>query len=202
MNPLQHGLPLMAILRGLPTAEAADVGRALVNAGWHLLEVPLNSPSPLESIAHLRKSCPTACVGAGTVLRAAEVDAAQAAGAQFIVSPHFEPDVIKRALALGMWVLPGVMTPTEAFSALALGAHGLKLFPGEIIRPEGLKALRAVLPSQALLFPVGGVGVSNAAAWRRAGAHGLGVGSALYTPGLQAGEVSLRAQALAQAWAA
>jgi len=200
MNPLRTGLPLVAILRGLPPADAAAVGLALVASGWHLIEVPLNSPHPLESIAHLRAACPTACVGAGTVLRASDVDAVHAAGGQLIVCPHFAPEVVERALRLGLWVLPGVMTPSEAFAALALGAHGLKLFPGEVVRPEGLKAMRAVLPPAAMLFPVGGVNAASAAACRRAGANGLGVGSALYTPGLAAAEVGERARAMAQAW--
>ncbi len=200
MNPLQTGLPLVAILRGLPPAQAGAVGRALVDSGWHLIEVPLNSPQPLESIAHLRAACPTACVGAGTVLRAGEVDAVHAAGGQLIVCPNFDPAVVERALHLGLWVLPGVMTPSEAFAALTQGAHGLKLFPGEVVRPEGLKAMRAVLPPAAMLFPVGGVNAASAAAWRRAGANGLGVGSALYTPGLAAAEVGERARAMAQAW--
>nr|MBP8061480.1 2-dehydro-3-deoxy-6-phosphogalactonate aldolase [Polaromonas sp.] len=135
-------LPLVAILRGLQPAEALAVGQALVDAHWHLIEVPLNSPEPLQSIAALRQAFPQALVGAGTVLTPEDVRQVQAAGGELIVSPNFNPAVVAEAVRLGMVCLPGVMTASEAFAALAAGASGLKIFPAEMITPMVLKALR------------------------------------------------------------
>jgi len=178
-----HTLPLVAILRGLSPEEAAGVGDAIVESGFQLLEVPLNSPRPLESIALMRQRFPQALVGAGTVLDARQVREVHAAGGELIVAPNFDAEVIREAARLGMVSLPGVMTPTEAFGALAAGATGLKLFPAELATPAVVKALLAVLPRGTPLMPVGGITPSNMAEWRAAGAAGFGIGSALYKPG-------------------
>lgn len=182
-------LPLVAILRGLSPAEAAEVGDAIVEAGFRLLEVPLNSPRPLESIALLAARFPDALVGAGTVLDAKQVREVHAAGGQLIVSPNFNAEVIAEAKRRGLVSLPGVMTPTEAFAALAAGASGLKIFPAELASPAVVKALLAVLPQGTALMPVGGIAPGNMAAWRDAGAAGFGIGSALYKPGKSAAAV-------------
>jgi 2-dehydro-3-deoxyphosphogalactonate aldolase len=182
-------LPLVAILRGLTPTEAADVGDAIVEPGFRLLEVPLNSPEPLASIALMRTRFPQALVGAGTVLDVQQVRDVHAAGGELIVSPNFNADVIAEAVRLGMVCLPGVMTPTEAFGALAAGATGLKLFPAELASPAVVKALLAVLPRGTPLMPVGGITPANMAEWRAAGATGFGIGSALYKPGKTASAV-------------
>jgi 2-dehydro-3-deoxyphosphogalactonate aldolase len=179
-------LPLVAILRGLTPAEATDVGDAIVEPGFRLLEVPLNSPQPFASIALMRTRFPQALVGAGTVLDVQQVRDVHAAGGELIVSPNFNAEVIAEAVRLGMVCLPGVMTPTEAFGALAAGATGLKLFPAELASPAVVKALLAVLPRGTPLMPVGGITPANMAEWRAAGATGFGIGSALYKPGKQA----------------
>ncbi|RZL91008.1 MAG: 2-dehydro-3-deoxy-6-phosphogalactonate aldolase [Variovorax sp.] len=179
-------LPLVAILRGLTPAEAPEIGDAIVEPGFGLLEVPLNSPQPLDSIALLRKRFPDALVGAGTVLDARQVREVHAAGGELIVAPNCNPEVIAEAARLGLVSLPGVMTPTEAFAALAAGATGLKLFPAELASPAVVKALLAVLPAGVALMPVGGITPGNMGAWRDAGAAGFGIGSALYKPGKSA----------------
>lgn len=193
-------LPLIAILRGLTPAEAPAIGEALVNSGFAIIEVPLNSPEPLHSIAALTKLFPQTLIGAGTVLNAQQVKDVHAAGGRLVVAPNFNPAVVTQALALNMVVLPGVATPTEAFAALDAGAHGLKLFPAEMISPATVKALRAVLPKSAALMPVGGITPDNMAAYRAAGATGFGLGSALYAPGRLAQEVKLQAQAFVRAF--
>ncbi|MBT2300286.1 2-dehydro-3-deoxy-6-phosphogalactonate aldolase [Variovorax paradoxus] len=182
-------LPLVAILRGLTPAEAPEVGDAIVESGFWLLEVPLNSPQPLESVALLRRRFPDALVGAGTVLDAQQVREVHAAGGELIVAPNFNAEVLAEAGRLGLVSLPGVMTPTEAFGALAAGASGLKLFPAELASPAVVKALLAVLPKGTPLMPVGGITPANMGAWRDAGATGFGIGSALYNPGKSAAAV-------------
>ena len=181
--------PLVAILRGLSPQEAQPLGDALVATGWKLIEVPLNSPEPLQSIATMARAFPHALVGAGTVLDAQQVRDVHAAGGELIVAPNFSADVVREAVRLGMVCLPGVMTATEAFGALAAGATGLKLFPAEMATPAVVKALRAVLPPQTLLLPVGGISTTNMAAYRTAGANGFGIGSALYKPGMTPADV-------------
>jgi len=193
-------LPLVAILRGIRPEEAEPVGAVLHGAGWRLLEVPLNSPDPLASIATLARLFPDAIVGAGTVRTPEEVRAVHAAGGNLIVSPHFDERVVSAAAALGMVSLPGVLTPTEAFAALEAGATGLKLFPAEMVPPAAVKAMRAVLPPEVLLFPVGGIAPVSMAAYRAAGANGFGIGSALYQPGRELQGVAAAAQAFADAW--
>lgn len=193
-------MPLVAILRGITPEEAPAIGEALWSSGWRILEVPLNSPQPLKSIALLRAALPEALIGAGTVLSAGEVQAVHAAGGQCVVAPHFDPQVVAEALRLGMACLPGVMTPSEAFAALRLGAHALKLFPAEIISPAAVKALRAVLPASTRMLPVGGIDEHNLPAYRQAGASGAGIGSSLYRPGRSGADVAVRARAFVQAW--
>ena len=193
-------LPLIAILRGITPAEAADAGAALDGAGFRLLEVPLNSPQPLESINRLARLYPRALVGAGTVLTAAQAREVHAAGGRLIVAPNFHPPVVQEAVRLGMVCLPGITTPTEAFGALDAGAHGLKLFPAEAASPAVLKALLAVLPAGTAVFPVGGISAQNVAAWRSAGACGFGIGSALYKPGKSAAQIGADAAEFAAAW--
>ena len=174
---------LVAILRGLTPAEALPVGEVLWQAGFRIIEVPLNSPSPLQSIHILRQSLPQALVGAGTVMTVADVHAVHGAGGQLVVSPNCNVDVIRAAVGLGMVCLPGVITPTEAFAALDAGAQGLKFFPADMVPPSAVKAMRAVLPTDCLLIPVGGIGPSNMPAYLQAGASGFGTGSGLYTTG-------------------
>ncbi|WP_291932695.1 2-dehydro-3-deoxy-6-phosphogalactonate aldolase [Limnohabitans sp.] len=193
-------LPLIAILRGLTPAEAPAIGEALVSSGFAIIEVPLNSPEPLHSIAALTQQFPQTLIGAGTVLNAQQVQDVHAAGGRLVVAPNFNPAVVAQALALNMVVLPGVATPTEAFAALDAGAHGLKLFPAEMISPATVKAMRAVLPKTAALMPVGGITPDNMAAYRTAGASGFGLGSALYAPGRSAQAVQQQAQAFAKAF--
>ena len=193
-------LPLIAILRGLTPAEAPTIGEALVSSGFAIIEVPLNSPEPLHSIAALTKLFPQTLIGAGTVLNAQQVKDVHAAGGRLVVAPNFNPAVVAQALALNMVVLSGVATPTEAFAALDAGAHGLKLFPAEMISPATVKALRAVLPKSAALMPVGGITPDNMAAYRVAGASGFGLGSALYAPGRSAQTVQQQAQAFVRAF--
>jgi len=192
-------LPLIDILRGLTPAEAPAVGEALVGSGFAIIEVPLNSPEALKSIHALTGLFPQTLIGAGTVLNAQQVQDVHAAGGRLVVSPNFNPAVVAQALVMDMVVLPGVATPTEAFAALDAGAHGLKLFPAEMITPATVKALRAVLPQTAALLPVGGITPDNMAAYLAAGANGFGLGSALYAPGKSASAVQLQAEAFARA---
>lgn len=200
---LRH-LPLVAIMRGITPAECPALGPALVDAGFTLLEVPLNSPEPLDSIALLSQLSAKAesqvLVGAGTVLNAQQVREVHAAGGRLIVAPNFNESVVRTAVELGMVALPGVMTPTEAFAALDAGAQGLKLFPAEMVPSAGLRAWRAVLPASVPIFPVGGIGVAQMAAWRQAGASGFGIGSALYKPGAAVDLVQALAREFVSAW--
>ena len=181
--------PLIAILRGLTPSEAPNVGRTLWDAGFRILEVPLNSPEPLASIAALRTALPNALIGAGTVLTVEQVGQVKAAGGQLIIAPNFNTAVVAAAKAAGLIAIPGVATPSEAFAALAAGADAIKLFPAEMISPAAVKAMRAVLPRDALLIPVGGIGAANMAAYWQSGANGFGLGSSLYSPGKAISEI-------------
>lgn len=194
---------LIAILRGVTPADVAEIGAALFAAGFRILEVPLNSPDALASIALLRANLPAEClVGAGTVLSPAQVDDVRRAGGELIVMPHSDPAVIAAARAAHLAVVPGVATPTEAFAALAAGANALKMFPAELLGPPVVKAWRAVLPAGTALVPVGGITPEKLAGFVAAGATGAGLGSALYSPGAPASEVATRASAFVEAWRA
>lgn len=201
MHPNQFELPLVAILRGLSPADAPAVGAALFEAGFRLLEVPLNREGALEAINLLARMAPAdAIIGGGTMLNVADVDAVADAGGRLFVSPNCRPSVIARAAARGMLCAPGVATPTEAFDALDAGAHALKLFPAEAIGYAGLKAFRTVLPAGTPLWPVGGVTPEQLPAWKAAGATGAGIGSQLYAPGVALDALAQRAAAYAAAW--
>lgn len=195
--------PLVAILRGIRPVEAVSIGEILFEKGFRTLEVPLNSPQPLQSIELLaRRFGDTALVGAGTVLSEASARDVAAAGGRLVVMPHADVAVIRAAKAAGCLCLPGVATVTEAFAALGAGADGLKLFPAEQLPPEVLKAWRAVLPPQCRLLPVGGITPARMAAYVQAGATGFGIGSALYKPGKPLAGIAADAADFMSAWAA
>jgi 2-dehydro-3-deoxyphosphogalactonate aldolase len=194
--------PLIAILRGITPAEALDVGSAIVEAGWTIIEVPLNSPQALLSIEILAREFPQMLVGAGTVLTPSQVREVGAAGGRLIVSPNADDEVIAEARQLGLVCLPGVATPTEAFAALRAGATGLKLFPAEMLPPTVVKAWRAVIPEAVALLPVGGISAANIGAYCAAGASGFGIGGSLYRSGVSAAQVGAVASAMLAAWLA
>ena len=176
-------MPLIAILRGIETDECEAVAMTLFDAGFEILEIPLNSPDACGSIARLTRVFPDRFIGAGTVTTAASAKACLDAGARIVVAPNLDAEVAQTVKAAQTVYCPGVATPTEAFAALELGADLLKLFPAEMISPAVVKALRAVLPRETLLAPVGGISPDNMAAYLDAGADGFGIGSALYRPG-------------------
>ena len=192
---------MIAILRGLRPDEAVAIGEALYAAGFRVIEVPLNSPQPLDSIRLLRDALPADCViGAGTVMTAEQVEQVKAAGGQLIVMPHGDTVVLRAAKTAGMLLAPGVATPTEAFAALAAGADVLKLFPAEMMGPAVVRAMLAVLPAGTALVPVGGITAQNMQPFIDAGVAGFGLGSGLYKPGLSVAEVAERAKAYVDAW--
>lgn len=192
--------PLVAILRGVTPAEVEGVGGALVEAGFRIIEVPLNSPDPLESIARLaRRFGDDAMIGAGTVIDPADVTRVADAGGQLVVSPGTDPDVIRATRAAAMVSAPGFFTPSEAFTALRAGAQALKLFPAEAASPDVVRAQRAVLPDDVPLIVVGGISPEKIPAYRSAGADGFGLGGAIYKPGLSVADVAARARAFVAA---
>jgi 2-dehydro-3-deoxyphosphogalactonate aldolase len=194
-------LPLVAILRGLVPENAAQIGAALVDSGFCALEVPLNRPGALECIEILSRSVPAnGLVGGGTMLTVADVNDVHAAGGRLMVAPNCDARVIARAAALGMLAAPGVVTPTEAFTALQAGAHALKLFPSDMVGLGGLKALLSVLPAGTDVWPVGGITPESIAAWVAAGATGFGIGSQLFSPGKSAQDVAAMAAQFIAAW--
>lgn len=194
-------LPLVAVLRGITPAEITEVAAALVAEGFRILEVPLNSPQPFESIHALAKAHGDRClVGAGTVLSLDDVTRVNTAGGRLIVMPHGDVTVVREAKRQALVCLPGAATPTEALAALAAGADGIKMFPAEALPPAVLKAWRAVLPSGTLVFPVGGIRPDTMAPYVAAGASGFGTGSNLYRPGMPVTEVREQAARFAEAW--
>jgi 2-dehydro-3-deoxyphosphogalactonate aldolase len=194
--------PLIAILRGITPEEAEPVTTALVEAGITTIEVPLNSPRPFESIERMAKMDSGAVIGAGTVLDKADVARVAEAGGRIVVAPNTDTEVITAARDRGMDSYPGVFTATECFAALKAGATGLKVFPAFLMGPAGLKALRAVLPPEAQVYAVGGVGPDDFADWLAAGAAGFGIGTALYRPGMAAGDVAAAARHIVSAYEA
>ena len=188
--------PLIAILRGVDPSEVVGIAEDLIAAGISIIEVPLNSPDPLESIRRLAGACAgNALVGAGTVLLSDEVDAIRAAGGRLIVTPHANAPVVKRAKEIGLLAIPGFFTPTEAFAMIEAGADGLKLFPAEAATPAVLKAQRAVIPKDVPILVVGGVKPDGMRPWIEAGADGFGLGSGVYKPGRSPEETGMRARA-------
>jgi 2-dehydro-3-deoxyphosphogalactonate aldolase len=192
-------IEMVAILRGLTTARAAETGVALVAAGFRNIEVPLNSPDPFDTIQLLARAHPDCLVGAGTVLTTAEVDRVHGAGGHLVVAPNCDVDVIRRALELGMRVMPGIATATEAFSALRAGATELKLFPASAYGAGLLRALKSVLPKHVKVYPVGGIGSQDIATWLASGADGFGFGGELFKPAYTLAELTKRAHELMQA---
>ncbi len=187
--------PFIAILRGIKTEEISEAGRILNKAGFRVIEVPLNSPSPYDSIQALCQTFGSDILGgAGTVLEVSEVDSVVQAGGKLIVSPNCDPEVIAYAKACGLVCLPGVATPTEAFNALKAGADGLKIFPAELVSPSVIKAMKAVLPADCMVLPVGGITPSNWHHYTSAGVAGFGLGSALYKAGMSMDELAVNAE--------
>lgn len=194
---------VIAILRGVTPAQVLAVADALRAGGIGIVEVPLNSPQPLDSIAQLaRQFGDELLIGAGTVLTPEAVDQVADAGGRLLLSPHFDAAVVRRTKARGLLSMPGVATPSEGFQALAVGADALKLFPAEMLGPPVMKAWRAVFPRAVPMFAVGGIGEHNLAAFKAAGAAGVGTGSSLYVPGISPSELTARARALVACWAA
>lgn len=192
---------IIAILRGIQPDEAVDAVDALLNAGITSIEVPLNSPDPFDSIGRMANAFgDQALIGAGTVLSVDDVNRVAQAGGRLIVSPNVDPRVIVATKTAGLQSWPGVMTPTECFLALKNGADGLKIFPGSLLGPDGLKAIRAVLPVGTQVYAVGGAGPENFADWFAASADGFGLGSALYKPGMTTADIAARAQDIVTAY--
>ncbi len=192
---------IVAILRGLQPSEAVDMAGALIECGISKIEVPLNSPQPFDSIERMARAFGMdTLIGAGTVLTIADVKRVADVGGALVVSPDCNPEIISATKAAGMLSFPGVMTPTECFLALRSGADGLKLFPGSLIGPDGVKAIRAVLPKGTQVLAVGGAGPENFARWKSAGVDGFGIGSALYKPDLTVAQVRQRAKAIVSAY--
>ena len=193
--------PIIAILRGVKPAEAVGIAGVILAAGIDKIEVPLNSPSPFDSInAIVKVYGDQALIGAGTVLTTAQVKQVRSAGGQLVVSPNCDPAVIAATIAEGMQSWPGVFTPSEALAALQAGATGLKLFPGDMAGPKGLKALRAILPFGTQVYAVGGAAPDNFSKWIEASADGFGLGSAIYKPGDTSQTVAAKAQAIVTAF--
>lgn len=197
-------MPLVAILRGVEASRAGETALALVDAGFRILEVPLNREGALQAIGEMRRAVPSdVIVGAGTVLSREDVRAVRDAGGELLVMPNLDSAVMAEGRSNGLALMPGILTPSEAFAACAMGAHALKLFPAEVMGPAGLKAMRAVLPSsRAKIYPVGGISPETMCAWRNAGADGFGIGSSLFTSTLSVADIASRARMFVAAWRA
>jgi 2-dehydro-3-deoxyphosphogalactonate aldolase len=192
--------PVIAILRGIRPEEAESIGAALERAGISIVEVPLNSPDPFESISILSRAFGSRMlVGAGTLTDPKQVSEVAAAGGRLIVTPHAHTGIVRAAKAMGLFAVPGFFNPTEAFTLLDAGADAIKLFPSEVLGVPMLKALLAVLPTNALVIPVGGIQASNIAPWMSAGAQGVGAGSSIYQQGDDAANVQTKAEAMVDA---
>jgi 2-dehydro-3-deoxyphosphogalactonate aldolase len=201
LNEALHACGIIAILRGVTPGEVVAVGEALYAAGVRIVEVPLNSPDPFDSIAKLAQAFKgRMVVGAGTVLSIQDVNMLKQSGGSISVSPDCNPETIARAIAVGLDPLPGVFTPTEAFTAIRAGSQHLKLFPAEVANPSTVKAWRAVLPRHIQVHAVGGVTPSNMAEWLACGVSGFGIGSSLYKPGMSINAVAVSAATLVAAW--
>jgi 2-keto-3-deoxy-6-phosphogluconate aldolase len=201
MQPHLDRLPLIAILRGISPTEVEAVGEALVSAGFSIIEIPLNSPSPYESIRRLHDACgASTLIGAGTVMSGDDVERVAESGGRLIVMPHSDPTVVRAAKDRELVCVPGVVTPTEGFAALANGADGLKLFPAELVAPATVRAMRSVFPAHTRLFPVGGITPDNMEGYISAGASGFGLGAALYKRGDDANIVAANAVRFVEAW--
>jgi 2-dehydro-3-deoxyphosphogalactonate aldolase len=200
LNTWLERCPLVAILRGVQTAEAESICAALAQAGVCIVEVPLNSPNPLETISLLSRSFGSRMlIGAGTLTETSHVAQVADAGGKLIVTPHADTAIVRAAKAAGLIAVPGFFNPTEAFALLQAGADAIKLFPAEVLGPPMLKALRAVLPKGTNVIPVGGIGPDQIAPWTAAGASGFGIGTSIYKPGDDAHAVTAKAQALVAA---
>jgi len=200
MTAIDENQRLVAILRGITPDEVDPLVGTLIDSGFTAIEIPLNSPTPFESIARAvelsrARGGPERLIGAGTVLTAEDVDRVKGCGGNLVVSPNVDRAVIVRALELGMRVMPGVMTPTEALAAIDAGARDLKFFPASLLGPDGIKAIRAVLPEDVRIYAVGGVGADDFAAYTGAGVFGFGLGSSLFKPGADADVVRAAAEA-------
>jgi 2-dehydro-3-deoxyphosphogalactonate aldolase len=196
-----NALPLVAILRGVTSDAVEGIAQALYEEGFRLIEVPLNSPAALDSIARVVRALPTdAVVGAGTVMNREAVEAVHRTGAHLIVMPHADTEVIASAKQLEMICVPGAATPTEVFAALHAGADAVKIFPAEMVPPAALKAMRAVVAKEIRLLPVGGITPERMSDYRQAGASGFGLGSALFAPGMTVEAVRERARQFVAAW--
>ncbi len=196
---MDASIEMVAILRGLTPERALETGEALVAAGFRSIEVPLNSPRPLDTIKLLAEAHPHCLVGAGTVLTPVDVNNVRAAGGRLIVSPNADPQVIRHAVGFGMRVMPGIATPTEAFAAIQAGATELKLFPASTYGTGHLRALKSVLPGSVKVYPVGGVGSQDIAEWLASGADGFGFGGELFKPAYTLADVAQRAKGLFEA---
>lgn len=200
LNACLEKMPLIAILRGISPQEAVPVADLLYEEGFSIVEVPMNSPDPLDSIGAIAKAHGgKMLVGAGTVLTAEQVKAIAGVGGRLIVSPHFDPEVVKAAKAAGLYATPGILTPSEGFAALKCGADGLKVFPAEAAPPAIIKAMRAVLPKDVKIVPVGGINEGNMADYWKVNANGFGIGSNLYKSGKSLDDIRVSAKALVAA---